>query len=52
MFLPEDVEEVISLYLKFEKNYLIYSSSNKLDTQTYEFVIDSRDGINAKIIMY
>lgn len=44
MFLPEDVEEIISLYLQFEKNYLIYSSSNKLDTQTYEFVMVSRDG--------
>jgi hypothetical protein len=44
MFLPEDVEEVISLYLQSEKNYLIYSSSNKLDTQTYEFVMVSRDG--------
>ncbi len=43
MFLPEDVEEVISLYLQYEKNYLIYSSSNKLDTQTYEFVMVSRD---------
>ena len=44
MFLPEDVEEIISLYLQAAKNYLIYSSSNKLDTQTYEFVMTSRDG--------
>ncbi|WP_291637426.1 hypothetical protein [Clostridium sp.] len=44
MFLPEDVEEIISLYLQFEKKYLIYSSSNKIDTQTYEFVMTSRDG--------
>lgn len=44
LFLPEDVEEVKSLYLQAEKNYLIYSSSNKLDTQTYEFVMVSRDG--------
>lgn len=44
MFLPEDVEEVISLYLQFEKNYLVYSSSNKVDTQTYECVMISRDG--------
>lgn len=44
MFLPEDVEEVVGLYLQFEKNYLIYSSSNKIDTQTYEFVMVSRDG--------
>lgn len=44
MLLPEDVEEIVSLYLQAEKNYLIYSSSNKLDTQTYEFVMVSRDG--------
>lgn len=44
MFLPEDVEEIISLYLQIKKNYLIYTSSNKLDTQTYEFVMTSKDG--------
>lgn len=44
MFLPEDVEEIVSLYLQLEKNYLIYSSSNKVDTQTYEFVMVSRNG--------
>lgn len=42
--LPEDVEEIVSLYLQYEKNYLLYSSSNKIDTQKYEFVMVSRDG--------
>lgn len=41
---PEDVEEAVSLYLQLEKGYLIYSSTNKLDTQTYEFVAVARDG--------
>ena len=41
---PEDVEEVVSLYLQLEKDYLIYSSTNKLDTQTYELVAVARDG--------
>lgn len=41
---PEDVEEVVSLYLQLEKGYLIYSSTNKLDTQTYELVAVARDG--------
>ena len=41
---PEDVEEAVSLYLQVEKGYLIYSSTNKLDTQTYEFVAVARDG--------
>lgn len=44
MFLPEDVEEIISLYLQCEKDYLIYSSTNKVDTEKYEFVAVSRDG--------
>ena len=30
--LPEDVEEIVSLYLQLEKNYLIYTSTNKIDT--------------------
>ena len=41
---PEDVEEAVSLYLQVEKGYLIYSSTNKLDTQTYEFVAVAKDG--------
>lgn len=41
---PEDVEEAVSLYLQLEKEYLIYSSTNKLDTQTYEFVAVAKDG--------
>lgn len=41
---PEDVEEAVSLYLQLEKDYLIYSSTNKLDTQTYEFVAVAKDG--------
>lgn len=41
---PEDVEEVVSLYLQLEKGYLIYSSTNKLDTQTYEFVAVAKGG--------
>lgn len=41
---PEDVEEAVSLYLQLEKGYLIYSSTNKLDTQTYEFVAVAKDG--------
>ena len=41
---PEDVEEVVSLYLQLEKGYLLYSSTNKLGTQTYEFVAVARDG--------
>jgi len=44
MFLPEDVEEIISLFLQSEKNYLIYTSTNKIDTEKYEFVMISRDG--------
>ena len=42
--LAEDVEEIISLYLQLEKNYLIYTSTNKIDTAKYEFVMTSRDG--------
>ena len=42
--LPEDVEEIVSLYLQLEKNYLIYTSTNKIDTAKYEFVMISRDG--------
>lgn len=41
---PEDVEEAVSLYLQMKKGYLIYSSTNKLDTQTYEFVAVAKDG--------
>jgi hypothetical protein len=41
---PEDVEEIVSLYLQVEKNYLVYTSTNKLDTQKYEFVAVARDG--------
>ena len=41
---PEDVEEAVSLYLQLEKGYLVYSSTNKLDTQTYELVAVARDG--------
>lgn len=41
---PEDVEEVVSLYLQVSKNYLVYTSTNKLDTQKYEFVAVARDG--------
>lgn len=41
---PEDVEEAVSLYLQLEKGYLLYSSTNKLSTQTYEFVAVARDG--------
>lgn len=41
---PEDVEEVVSLYLQIQKNYLVYTSTNKLDTQKYEFVCVARDG--------
>ena len=41
---PEDVEEAVSLYLQLEKGYLIYSSTNKLSTQTYELVAVARDG--------
>ena len=40
----EDVEEAVSLYLQLEKGYLLYSSTNKLSTQTYEFVVVARDG--------
>ena len=38
------MEEVVSLYLQLEKGYLLYSSTNKLGTQTYEFCCRSRDG--------
>lgn len=41
---PEDLEELISLYLQVEKGYLLYSSTNKVDTQTYEFVMVKNDG--------
>lgn len=34
----------MSLYLELEKNYLIYTSTNKIDTAKYEFVMISRDG--------
>ena len=44
LLLPEDMEEVISLYLQIEKNYLIYTSTNKIDTEKYEFVAVARDG--------
>ena len=40
----EDVEEVISLYLQIVENNLVYTSTNKLDTQKYEFVAIARDG--------
>lgn len=46
MFLYEDMEEIVSLYLQVKKNYLVYTSSNKIDTQTYEFVMVSKDGKN------
>ena len=32
------------MYLQLEKGYLIYSSTNKLDTQTYELVAVAKDG--------
>lgn len=44
MLLPEDVEEIVSLYLQIKKEYLVYTSTNKLNTQTYEFVAVARDG--------
>ena len=44
-FLPEDVEDIVILYLQFELDYLLYSSSNKIDTQTYECVmVNRKDG--------
>lgn len=39
LLLPEDVEEIIFLYLQLKYGYLLYSSSNKIDTQTYEGVM-------------
>lgn len=44
LLLAEDVEEIISLYLQLKKDYLIYSSTNKIDTPKYEFVGISKDG--------
>lgn len=44
LLLPEDVEEIVSLYLQKEKEYLIYTSTNKIDTKKYEFVMVSKDG--------
>ena len=38
------MEEAVSMYLQLEKDYLLYSSTNKLSTQTYEFVVVARDG--------
>ena len=40
----EDVEEAVSLYLQVNENYLVYTSTNKIDTQKYEFVAVARDG--------
>lgn len=45
----EDLEELVSIYLQVEKDYLLYSSSNKLDTQSYEFVMVHRSGKNKAI---
>lgn len=44
LLLAEDLEEIVSLYLQLEKNYLIYTSTNKIDTAKYEFVMTSKDG--------
>lgn len=40
----EDVEEIVSLYLQLEKDYLLYSSTNQLDTIAYEFVLINKTG--------
>lgn len=40
----ELIEEVVSLYLQKNKGYFIYSSTNKISTQAYEFVAISKDG--------
>lgn len=44
MLLPEDVEELVSLYLQVEEDYLLYSSSNKLYTAGVEYEMVKRDG--------
>lgn len=44
MLQAEDIEEIVSLYLQVSKDYLVYTSTNKLDTAKYEFVGVSRDG--------
>lgn len=36
LFLPDDIEEIISLYLQLKKNYLIYTY-HKSNQQRYEF---------------
>ena len=44
MLHPDDVEEIVGLYLQLEKNYILYTSTNKLDTPKYEIVGIARDG--------
>ena len=44
ILLPENVEEIVSLYLQKKEDYLIYTSTNKIDTKKYEFVMIKKDG--------
>ncbi|MFW7384849.1 hypothetical protein ACODJC_12515 [Vagococcus fluvialis] len=45
----EDLEEMVSIYLQVEKNCVLFSSSNKIDTQAYEFVMVQK-GTGNKVI--
>ena len=44
LLLPEDVEELVLLYLQVEYDYLLYSSSNKIYTAQVECEMVKRDG--------
>ena len=43
-----DLEELVGLYLQLEMNYGIYTSTNKRDTKSIEFVLFNRDNPNIK----
>ncbi len=39
---PDDLEDVVGLYLQVCKDYVLYPSTCKTDTQTYEYVLVSK----------
>lgn len=44
---PEDIEELVILYLQFEKEYRIYSSTMKATFPVYECQMVNKDGYHA-----
>ena len=43
---PKEMECIVALYLQKEKDYLLYSDTNRKSTPVYEYVLVKKDGDN------